>query len=167
MLMAGAQNASKSLPLRGSLIPGTCQKFLHLQDFYTMVWGDLFGVPLIAAVFFRLVTTGQVTAWQWVAFWGLAIVSPAIFLKMCLAENHKPDWGFPEAGKISLGGILHLPYFGAGIAMAALCLWHLATGNLYGTTLWVGLTGGGIYLSCFAADIISGNFDPIKRVNKE
>ena len=59
-----AQALDKSLPPRNSAIPGTRQdpddpksppqKFLYIQDFWTMTWGDGIGVLLIVNAFVHL-----------------------------------------------------------------------------------------------------------------
>lgn len=156
-----AQIADTDLPTRHSIIPGTNQKFIYMEDFYTFIWGDMFGVPLIINAFVHLVNKDISNLW-----WGLPImlVSALLFLKMCLGKDHKPDFGFPDIGKISLAGILHLFYFGIAIGASVMCIWNLCTGKLTGTTLWVALGGGVFYTGCFILEIKSGNFDPLKRV---
>ena len=156
-----AQTLDKSLPARNSVIPATSQKFLYIQDFWTMTWGDAVGVPLIVNAFVHLAVKDITNVW-----WCLpvSLASALIFLKMCLGKNHKPDYGFPDIGKISLAGILHLFYFGAGIGASVMCVWNLCTGELTGWVLCVALAGGVFYIACFFAEIRSGNFDPLKKV---
>ncbi len=158
-----AAQLDKSLPTWYSIIPGTNQKFLPPKGFWTMTYGDLIGVPLIVNAFVHLAMQDIANLW-----WGLpiAMVSTGIFAKMCLGENHKPDYGFPDIGKISLAGILHLPYFGVGIGASAMSVWSIFTGELTGPVLWVALAGGAIYIACFVAEIKFGNFDQIKRTEK-
>lgn len=171
--MLVAQALDKNLPPRRSVIPGTrwtekdeegnskehWQEFLYIQDFWTMTWGDGIGVLLIANAFVHLVVKDITNLW-----WGLPIVvvSGLGFLKMCLGKDHKPDYGFPDIGKVSFAGILHLFYFGAGIAASVMCVWNLITGDLRGPVMWVALAGGAFYIGCFVLEIKSGNFDPIK-----
>ena len=163
-VMLIAQSLDKSLPPRNSTIPKTNQKFLYIQDFWTMTWGDGVGVPLIVNAFVHLAMQDTTNLW-----WGLfvAVVSVLGFLKMCLGKNHKPDYGFPDIGKISCAGILHLFYFGAGIAASVMCAWNLVTGDLRGPVMWVALAGGAFYIGCFIAEIRSGNFDPIQRIKDQ
>ena len=163
-VMFAAQEFDKTLPLSYSFIPGTNQRFLHMQDFYTMTYGDLFGVPLINNAFLHLIVMGHLETWHWLAFVLLAIVSSSIFVVMCFGPNHKPDMGFPQIGKISWIGLLHLPYLGVGVASAMLCLWFILAGDLRGPVLYLGLAGGAIYIASFVAETKSGNFDPLKRV---
>lgn len=160
-VMLLAQAVDKNLPARHSIIKGTNQKFLHIQDFYTMTYGDLIGVPLIVVAFVHLAVQDITNLW-----WGLPIVlvSGLGFLKMCLGKNHKPDYGFPDIGKVSFAGILHLFYFGAGIGASAMCVWNLIAGDLRGPVMWVALAGGAFYFACFILEVRSGNFDPLKRV---
>ena len=163
-LMYLSQVLDTSLSSRHSLIPGTRQKFLYMQDFWTMTFGDMLGVSMIAIAFTHLAVNGYIDLWQWIAFVALSIVSAVIFAQMCLSKDHKPDMGFPDIGKISWLGILHLPYFGVGIAISIICIWNLVTGNLRGPVMWIGLAGGMFYIACFIAEIKSGNFDPLKKV---
>ena len=164
-VMLLAQALDKSLPTRNSIIPGTNQKFLYIQDFWTMVYGDMFGVSLITTAFVHLAVNEYVNLWQWITLVTITVVSAIGFMKMCLGKDHKPDYGFPEIGKISTAGVLHLPYFGVGIAVSAVTTWNLVAANLWKEpTMWVGLAGGAWYITCFILEIKSGNFDPLKRV---
>jgi predicted small integral membrane protein len=159
-----AQQLDRSLPSRHSIIPGTNQKFLHAQDFWTMTYGDLIAVPFINTAFVHLAFNQRVGIWHWLAFLAIAIIAPAIFVKMCLGKDHKPDQGFPDIGKISWHGILHLPYLGIGVASGMLCLWFIFTGDLRGPVLYAGIGGGVFYICCFLGEIFSGNFDPLKKI---
>lgn len=159
-----AQELDLSLPPWRTKIPGTNQKFLHIQDFWTMTLGDNIGVPLINTAFAHLAAYGYLGAWHWVAFGVLVIAFMVQFAKMCMGPNHKPDMGFPAAGKISWVGIIHLPYYGTGMAAGAFCVWFIWTEVLRGPVLYVGLAGAVVYTLSFIAEIKSGNFDPLKRV---
>ncbi len=155
-----AQELNKSLPSRNSIIPGTNQKFLYVQDFWTMTYGDFLGVPLVVNAFVHLAADDITNLW-WTL--GIGMLSTMMFLKMCLGKNHKPDYGFPGIGKISFAGILHLPYFGFGIGASAMSAWNLIIGELRGPVMWVALAGGAVYVGCFVLEIRSGNFDPLKK----
>lgn len=158
------QVADKNLPLRHSIIPGTQQKFLYVQDFYSCTWGDLIAIPLVVNAFVWLTMHGFVRSWQWLIFAIIAVADGSGFLMMCLGDVHKPDQGFPEIGKVSWHGLSHLPYHGVGVAMSVLVIWHTINGNLRGPVMYVALLGGVLYLVTFAADVVSGNFDPLKRI---
>ena len=159
-----AQVLDKSLPRRHSIISGTHQKFLYMPDFWTTTYGDMFGVSLITNAFVHLAVSGHIDYWQWIAFVVIAIASALIFVVMCFGKEHKPDAVFPNIGKISWNGIMHLPYFGTGIAVTIMCIWHLFTGNLRGLVMWIGLAGGALYIACYITDIKSGNFDTLKKI---
>ena len=163
-VMFAAQQLDKSLPPRNSLIPGTDQKFLYLQDFWTMTWGDMVGVALSNTVFVHLAVDGRLGMWHWIIFAALVCGLMVQFANMCMGKKHKPDMGFPDIGKISTLGILHLPYYGIGVAAGVFCMWFILTGELRGPVLYVGLAGGAIYVACFVAEIKSGNFDSLKRI---
>lgn len=160
--MYALQQIDKSLPPRHSLIPGTKQKFLYMQDFHTMFWGDAIGLTLIVNAFVHLAVNGHVALWEWVVLLLIIVADGFGFMKMCLTKDHKPDQGFPEIGKISWHGLSHLPYHGAGVAMSLLSIWHIVSGDLRGPVLYVALAGGAIYIASFIADIKTGNFDPLK-----
>jgi len=162
--MFAAQQFDKKLPRRHLIIPWTNQKFLYMQDFWTMTWGDLIGVPLIWVAFIHLAVYRHLGIWHWLCYLALAVIVSAIFLKMCLSSKHKPDMGFPRLGRISRTGIIHLPYFGFGVTSAIFCLWFIITGELWESVLLVGLGGALLYAHCFVADIVSGNLAPLKRI---
>ena len=164
LAMFVAQECDWSLPPHYTFIPGTNQRFLGLQNFHTMTWGDLLGIPLIVNAFVHLAVNGLISPWQWLVFLVIAIVDAWGFRKMCVGPNHKPDMGFPETGKVSWIGFIHLPYHGVGVAMSVLAIWHIITGDLRGPVLYVALAGGVIYIASFVADIRAGNFDPLRRV---
>jgi hypothetical protein len=128
-----------------------------------MTWGDLIGIPLIINAFWHLVVNGNIGQWQWLIFLAIAVVDAWAFRKMCVGKNHKPDMGFPEIGKVSWIGFIHLPYHGVGVAVSVLIIWHIIAGNLWGPVLYVALIGGAIYIASFIADIRAGNFDPLKK----
>lgn len=115
--------------------------------------GRFFAIPLIANAFAHLAMSGFVWSWQWVIFAVIAVVDGLGFWKMCLGENHKPDQGYPEAGKISWHGLSHLPYHGVFVAMSIFVIWHIFVGNLRGPVLYVALLGAMIYIVLFVADI--------------
>jgi predicted small integral membrane protein len=163
-LMFFAQQLDKSLPPRLSIIPGTNQKFLYIQDFWTMTVGDFIGVALINTAFAHLAVNGCLGVWHWLIFSVLVAVLAIQFGRMCMSQDHKPDYGFPDIGNISSAGILHLPYFGNGVAAGAFCLWFIITGDLRGPVMYIGLGGGALYALCIVAEIKSGNFDPLKRI---
>jgi len=164
VVMFVAQQLDKSLPARHSIIPGTNQKFLHFQDFWTMTYGDAVGVSIINVAFIHLAVAGFLGVWHWVIFLAMIFALAAGFAKMCMSQGHKPDMGFPDIGKISLIGILHLPYFGFGIVAGAFCVWFIFTGDLRGPVLYTGLLGAAIYAVFWGLEVRSGNFDPLKRV---
>ncbi len=165
-LMLLAQRLDKSLPPRHSIIPGTRQKFLYMQDFNTMTWGDFIGVALINCAFVHVVMNYAFGFWVGFAFVGIAFALGLWFAHMCISENHKPDMGFPDIGKISMLGLLHLPYFGIGVTAGAFCVWFIFAGYLRGSVLYVGLAGGLVYALAFLSDIMFGNFDPLKPISK-
>ena len=159
-----AQTLDYSLPPRHSTIPGTNQKFLYMQDLWRTGSADLIGVALIYNAFFHLVREGKFNVLHWLVFALLAIMSALIFLSICLNKTHKPDAGFPKPGVISVNGLLHLPYFGVGIAASLMCIWFMAIGDLCGPVLWMGLVGGVTYIFFFIWEMKTGNLDPLNKL---
>lgn len=155
-----AQHLNYNLPPRGSLIPGTNQKFLYIQDFYTMTWGDLFAIPLILNAFAHVVVNDL--TYLWIAL-PIAMVCAFGFEGVCTNKDHKPDYGFPKTGETSFAGILHLFYFGFGMSASIMCLWNIYKGNLTGNVLWVAVGGAVLYIITFIADAFCGNFDPLQK----
>ncbi|MEK7562379.1 MAG: hypothetical protein AAB509_01720 [Patescibacteria group bacterium] len=162
-----AQQLDKSLPPRHSVIKGSAgQKFLYMQDWYTMKYGDVIAVPLIANVYVHLVACDRILPLiEPIALALLALVMMVVGIESCLGENHKPDQGFPEIGKISLQGRIHMPYFGIGWSMGIFSLIHACFGHFTGPVLWLGIFGGVFYLGCLVAEFKSGNFNPFKKEN--
>ena len=147
-------------------------KISSLRLFFYMLFGyaayvfsaenfNFLPVPLIINAFVHLVARDAANFW-----WGLifALIGSVIFLMICLKKDHKPDLGFPKTGKISLNGMLHLPYFGIGIGASIICLWNLFTGYLYGPVMLIAFMGGVFYLICYVAEIKSGNFALLKKI---
>jgi len=159
LVMFVAQQLDKSLPPRNSIIPGTHQKFIYVQDFWTMTWGDIVGVSLIWVAFFHVVVN-WFGPYCWVFFWLVSLIVAWYFMQMCLSTNHKPDWGYPEIGKISMSGYLHLPYFGCSVVAG---VWCLGLFTVPGIVLVIYLTGLAIYGLCFLLEIRSGNFDSLEN----
>jgi len=154
-----AQDMERNLPVRHSLIPGTRQKFLYLQDFWTMTLGDWIAIPLIFNAFVHLAVKDISNFWWSTPF---MVISATAFFKMCMGKNHKPDYGFPDIGIISTAGILHLFYFGVAVGGSVICIWNLCIGELSGPVMWTALAGAIFYIGCFVLEVRSGNFDPLK-----
>lgn len=153
------------LPARGSIIPGTNQRFIYAQDFWVMTWGDMLALSLVAVAFGQLAAMGAISLNQYCVLVIIASIDAVLFAKMCLASSHKPDQGYPKPGQISFNGLLHLPYHGLFVGISVVTLYHLLwTGMLRGIPMWIGLAGAAIYIAAFIADIKAGNFDPIKRI---
>lgn len=148
---------------RHSIIVGTSHKFLYMQDFWTMTLGDLFGVPLILNAFVHLAVNGNIGLWQWLAFAVIVPVDATLFYRMCTSKNHKPDMGYPDAGQVSITGLAHLPYHGICVAAALFAAGHAFAGNVTGSVLGLALLGVAVYIFSFAADVVSGNFDPLRK----
>lgn len=149
---------------RGTLIPGTNQCFLYMQDFATNSWGDLLGLSLIQTGFAHLWVTGCLSLLEWTELVLVATITSGIFLYVCLQTHHKPDSGFPEIGKISSSGKWHIPYFGINAGIAAVDI-HLLFGPLRGSAMWLSLAGGAIYVVAIACDIAHGNFASLQPAN--
>ncbi len=151
---------------RGSIIPGTRQEFLHWQDFHAQRIGDTVFLNGMFIAFWHLLlfAPGAITFFNTVVFVIIFCVDSSLFSKMCTKDKrHKPDWGFPKAGKVSWGGTFHSFYHGFGVAVATFCLWHYFYTDLLSGfpafLFWVGVAG---YVACFVADIRAGHFAKLK-----
>lgn len=154
------ENSGKIAP-RHSLIPGTKQRFLYWEDFYTQTYGDFLGLVWIVNGFYSIIPT--LTNYGLLAFGLLCIISYITFIVPRLAKNHKPSWGEPIIGKISFGGRIHSIYFSLTLAMAIMCIYEITTGKITGIILWTTLAGGLIWALSCVADILAGHFDALKK----
>jgi|GEM_PF-940942 len=148
------------LPRRHSIIPGTDQKFLYWQDFYTQTYGDLIGLMLVLNGFLHIFN--RLRNAEIFIFAVIGLIAMIAFFAPRLSKNHKPSWGEPRAGQISFGGFVHSFYSSLLSAMSCLCLWSIITGRMAGVLLWLTLVGGIIWVVALIMDTISGNFDPLK-----
>lgn len=161
-----AEAHAGKIPARRSIIPGTRQQFLYLQDFRVMVWGDWICLAVTGIAFWYLVLSQNITPLSWVAYIAIAIIDAIAFTLMCLVKTHKPDYGFPEVGKTSIAGYLHSGYHGCNVAGIILSVWHFLIGNLHGWPMWCLFIGGGAYLVAFYLDIRTGNFAKVEYIQK-
>lgn len=159
--------AKGRIPARHSLIPGTEQKFLYWEDFYMQTYGDFLGLIWVMNGFAQLLAAGKINNLMWLIFAFFVILGIFLTLKSCLAKDHKPDWGYPEAGKASWGGISHLPYFGIQSGMGMVCLIKAFTGDLIGLSLITTIGGGMIIIIAAVWDKKAGHFDPLARTETD
>lgn len=150
-----------------SVIPGTTQRFLYMQDFATNSWGDLFGLSLVQVGFIHLCLARHVTLVYWIELGFIAILSMYLFRHMCLGSQHKPDSGFPKTGEISSSGMWHLPYFGINAGIAVVDTTMILTGPLRGPVMWLSLAGGAIYIAAIIYDVARGNFAQLQLQPKQ
>lgn len=151
---------------RHSLIPGTKQKFLYWEDFYTQTYGHFLGLVWVMNGFAHLLINGKIDGPLWIIFVFVFFISSMVVTAVCLASDHKPDWGFPKIGMISLGGASHIPYFSLNAAMTIICLFHAVTGTLSGALLLTTAIGGAILIITAIADLHAGHFDPLNKEEK-
>lgn len=167
--------AAGLIPPRWSTIIGTAQRFLYMQDFHTMTWGDLVGLSMV----WSASLTGASSGWSnsraltgaMVILLGatIGLMAGMLFHQMCLRPDHKPDYGFPSPGKSSTAGLVHSVFFG-------LSFWVGTTGLLffimfwkeiqlhYNATLlaWVYAVGFIIWLAAGLADLRAKKFEPLR-----
>ena len=154
------KNRGKIAP-RHSFIPSTKQEFLYWEDYFTQTYGDFLGLVWIVNGFYSIIST--LTNYELLAFVLLSLVSYIGFLIPRLAKNHKPSWGEPIIGKISLGGRIHSVYFSLTLAMAMMCIYGMATRKITGIIFWTTLAGGLIWTISAIADLLTGHFDAFKK----
>ena len=158
-----AQQLDEGLPPRHSIVKDSDgQKFLYMQDWYTVKYGDIVAVPLIVNAFLHLATNGEIGFWQWIGFTALAITLTTMGFLSCLDPDHRDDQGFRD-GLITAQGALHMPYFGVGWSMGIFSLLNLLLGKLTGPVMWLGIFGGVFYFICLVVEFKSGNFDSLKK----
>ncbi|MBT4315335.1 MAG: UbiA family prenyltransferase [Candidatus Magasanikbacteria bacterium] len=117
---------------------------------------------LVFCGFGHLVQNGHVSTLGWVVF-ALSICLGAWFwYRVGTGPSYKPNWGFPKTGKISLGGIVHLPYFGFGVATTAICLFHILKGDMNGQVLFLTIAGWSIYIAAVVEDTLLGYKDALE-----
>ncbi|MFA6513716.1 MAG: hypothetical protein WCT50_00295 [Patescibacteria group bacterium] len=151
---------------RHSLIPGTKQKFLYWEDFYTQTYGDFLGLVWVMNGFAHLLINEKIDGPLWIIFIFVLFICSMVVTAVCLASDHKPDWGFPKIGMISLGGASHIPYFSLNAAMIIICLFHAVIGTLSGMLLITTATGVAILMMTAIADVQAGHFDPLNKEEK-
>lgn len=158
---------SKSIPARHSIIEGSKgQKFLYWQDFLTQTWGDFLCLPLIAYAFF----SKDLSAMELPIFLGFFIMTVPMVALFCMKGDHKPDWGYPKQGQISIGGISHLPYFAIYTGMIVICILRMGRGELVGLPMYLTFAGGIGWVLLWIGDFLLGHFDkfkPIEQVKKD
>ncbi|MDA3802523.1 MAG: hypothetical protein PF488_01325 [Patescibacteria group bacterium] len=149
---------------RHSIIPGSDnQKILYWEDFYTQAYGDFLGLVWIMNCFFHLWATGQLGLVDILILIIFGFGSVYMFIINKIDPKSKPDWGKTLSGKLTIGGMIHFPYFALLSGMSAVCIFNILLGNVTGLLLILTLLGGIIYGITFSLDITSGNFDSLKK----
>jgi hypothetical protein len=168
LVILSAQRLEKQagkLRARHDIIPGTRQIFLYWQDFTTQVAGNTFLMPFVLYVFlWQLLYQGfHSSVWLW--FIGIAIVDMCLFAMMCLAKDHKPDWGYPLPGRMSVCGFLQLLYHGAFTSIIAISLYSLVMhwADIPGMIMITCLV---IYLAFARLDYKFGYFEKLKKTTQ-
>lgn len=149
------------IPLRHSLIPGTKEKFLHWEDYYSSTYGDLLGMPLVIYGFYQLIP--HLSSYELISFGPLCIVSNIFYLAPRLLSVRRISWGEPAIGKISLGGYVHSFYFALLLSMLMMCFYGALTHKITSPTTWMVVLGISIWGAFFMADIRSGHFKDSKQ----
>jgi len=146
----------------GFKIPETNQIFLHWQDFYCQKFGCTIGLSITTGMFTNLIMQLHLSFVIVACFILVFLVDIKIFNHICLGKRHKPDWGYPRIGRISIGGRVHLVYHGLNIAMLGLLVFVMIVGNLNGWPMWLTLISLVIYVITNVIDIKKGHFDQLK-----
>ena len=163
LLVQKIESTTGTLYGRLSLVPETNQPFLYWQDFKYQSIGNTIFMPFILYTFLWILKYQTISSLTWVWFSTIGIIDISLFANMCLAKDHKPDWGYPGAGEISIGGLIHLVYHGVYMAISFITLYFITI--RWGTDLpcfWFFL---GIipYLATVIWDNKSGRFEKIQR----
>lgn len=131
--------------------------FLYLQDYYTTMYGDYVG---LSAMVFGVAWLAQDQFPSIFVVIGCLIFALAFTAGSHLAwlgPRHSPDAGYPETGKVSWMGRVHLVYFCFQLTLAPLGIWMVGT-MIEGSHPWslaaaVGLAGGLFYVLMWIVDI--------------
>ncbi|NQT50213.1 UbiA family prenyltransferase [Candidatus Kuenenbacteria bacterium] len=149
------------IPARGSAIHGTNQKFNHWQDGHCQTWGDMVGLGLVVSGFAHLAWYGRIELGEWAIFLSLLVFGAWSWYRVGTHQKYKPNWSFPEPGKVSLGGKVHLAYFGVSVAVSSICLLHALSGNIEKTSIYLIVAGYLVFLSAVLVDVILGHKNPL------
>lgn len=139
-------------------IPARSPGFRHFQEWHTTTLGDWVGLSLLN---FALGYTIAMQGVEWTIFllalavgvWGAQIAHTQFS-----SVRHVPDAGYPQPGRISFSGRLHIGYFFLQSATAAYLLLLALGGALHGLALGASLIGGAIYLFSYGFDYNKGRF---------
>ena len=130
--------------------------FLHLQDYYTTLWGDLAGLSLIDEVVGREIQAGIPAWWQVLACLAAGVGLGLYFhFKEWMSSWHKPDSAYPWKGRVSWMGRLHVAYFSLQVTVVLGAVWFWVSGNLTFFEALVGFAGGALFLAAVFLDIKS------------
>ena len=148
---------------RHSIIPGSDQKILYWEDFYTQTYGDFLGLIWIMNCFCQLLVKGQLGLMDILILIIVGGASVYLFIINKLNPRSKPDWGKTLDGKLTIGAISHFPYFALLSGMSAVCLINMLLGQVTGWLLITTLIGTVIYGITVLLDFTSENFSLLKR----
>lgn len=137
--------------------------FLYFCDWHTATWGDLIGITLIDWSAGYELSSMTPSLWLVTLAMLVGFAGTTAFHMRCLSPRHRPDFGYPKIGRISMTGRAHTLYLFAQSSLSALMLLLLGTGELRGTTLAVGLAGGAVYVASFLCDCYTGRFSLLPR----
>ncbi len=170
-IMFALQQLDKKLPPRGSIIPGTRQKFLYIQDWNTMLWGDTIAVPLVLSTFVHLAMNDLVAQWQWAFLVLFSNILSVFFIgRVCWNNDHKPDYGTYDNHQ-SWAGVIHATYFGICVAVSGITFGNVVLAiineKISVEVLGAGLLGATIYAVSWICDYVAGNFKPLKKLEQE
>jgi len=147
------------IPRRWSIIPGTKQKFLYWQDYYTNTWGDLLGLVWLMNGIFHLLGAGSISIFQLFMALFMAVLITLLCWGYWLGRQHKPDWCFPAINETSMSGRFHLAYFGLMVGLAYLCILSAFFGRLTGAPLYLVVIGSLIWFFTIWLDSRAGHFE--------
>lgn len=154
------ETKKKKIPTRHSLLPGTNQKFLCYEDYYTP-YGDIFGLVWIMNGFYTMVPL--LSNYELLAFGPLCAVSAISYVAPRLSTSHKPTWGEPTPGKISTGGYIHMFYYAIQLAMGIMCVYGAIVQKMTGIVLITSLMGGLIWAASCIADLVTGKYSSLEK----
>ena len=146
--------------------------FFYMESFHSHGWGDVFGITLMDAGATVVIVHGwnlEMAGSSIVCFlFGLG--AAVAYVALCFREGHKPDAGYPEVGKISLQGVVHLMYIAFQVFLGSLGVYIFAFSALKSGAFQevlgyaiLSVVGFLIWAVAVGFDVKQGHFAPLPK----
>ncbi len=138
------------------------ENFLYTLDFYSVFLGDLVGLSFIDFGMGMIFIENTPSIYVITGAGILSVFVAMILNRDWMGPTHQPSSSYPEAGKISFIGVLHLIYLFIQIGVAAVACYVLIAGTGFSLPKMAILAGAVIYGIAFMADLFSGRYKHLK-----